>query len=387
MPLPFKSILFSASSHLTFPILLPFSTVTAHPDVFCAGGACCSNGDCQSCLPGQFAADFDQQCSNCSTGFYSIARAESCYGASECPRGTFIEPPNKCSECPAGLASPVGSISATNCSADADLALYPTSLPAFTASGTNSAQLNTVDVSIHACPGYTTVLSTCASDGGANAGYVNYLRLMNGAGSQVAAGFNSCEFGARITYVFTEACQTYVVKQGCYLDGSCSGTVSLTIESKKLPHCFIHQRYNDRAFNRLTSFLSSSLRLKTLLLLFSTLYLLSPVSYLLLFFCSLFFCPRRRISRRDGMRRAFIPQRSVCVSDLSGGPVGGGRLARVHRLCRRDLKRCDRGQQRRGDLVGGRLRILHGLRGRHVQRQHRVDERRRLRELRRWKVQ
>ena len=80
------------------------------------------------------------------------------------------------------------------------------------------------------------VLSTCTSDGGANAGFVNYLRLMNGAGSQVASAVNSCEFGARITYVFTGACQTYVVKQGCYLEGSCSGTVSLTITSENPPH-------------------------------------------------------------------------------------------------------------------------------------------------------
>jgi hypothetical protein len=78
------------------------------------------------------------------------------------------------------------------------------------------------------------MLSTGASDGGANAGSLNYLRLMNGAGSQVAAGFNNSDLGARITYFFTEACQTYVVKQGCYLDGSCSGTVSLTIECKCL---------------------------------------------------------------------------------------------------------------------------------------------------------
>jgi hypothetical protein len=122
---------------------------------------------------------------------------------------------------------------------DASYFAYPAKFPAFSATNTNNAQQNTVDVAIGVCGGYTAKFGSCIANGGSASGY-NNIRLYNAADTQVAAGglglysaggnfCNSDNHGAWFTHAFTGACQTYVVKQGCYYSYSCSGTVAITV--------------------------------------------------------------------------------------------------------------------------------------------------------------
>ena len=130
------------------------------------------------------------------------------------------------------MVSPVGSSSVLDCALQTDLAIYPAQFSPFTASITNSAQQNTIDEDMYFCVGYEIILSTCPEYGGTNADSVNYLRLLDASGVQITEAFNDCDLGATLTYAFTETCQKYTFRQGCFLDASCGGTASLIIESK-----------------------------------------------------------------------------------------------------------------------------------------------------------
>ena len=100
--------------------------------------------------------------------------------------------------------------------------------PYYSASNTNSATQNTVDQTIYMCSGSTVTFDLCGCSGD------TYLRLYNTAGSQAAydddSGCGLCS--AFSYYTGAEACQTYVLKQGCYDSGSCGGTVAVTVTSK-----------------------------------------------------------------------------------------------------------------------------------------------------------
>ena len=99
--------------------------------------------------------------------------------------------------------------------------------PVYSTTNTDSAQQNTVDQTFTACPGTIASFSQCSGDGGSCSGDT-YLRLFNAADSEVALDDDGC--GATggcsiITYTFTDPCQVYTLKQGCFGTGSCSGTV------------------------------------------------------------------------------------------------------------------------------------------------------------------
>ena len=112
---------------------------------------------------------------------------------------------------------------------------------AFSATNTNFAQQNTVDVNITGCVGYAVKFSSCNTDGGSAAGSNrNNYRLYNAAGTAVAVGgqginnqyCNADLWGAYITYVFAGtagSCQTHTFKQGCHEGYACSGFVNILV--------------------------------------------------------------------------------------------------------------------------------------------------------------
>ena len=94
-----------------------------------------------------------------------------------------------------------------------------------------------MDVYFKVCGGYTVKFSSCSQDGGSVSDYnYNALRLYNAAGTQLAAGGRditgySCwtNGGAWLTYAFTGACQTFVLKQGCSGGDACTAAVALVV--------------------------------------------------------------------------------------------------------------------------------------------------------------
>lgn len=100
----------------------------------------------------------------------------------------------------------------------------------FTASNTNSAQMNTTDYAIALNAGQLLTIGTCGMPGSSFSGDT-YLRLFNLSGSQVApANDDACgELGSQMVYTAT-AGRSYLIRVGCYSSGSCSGTVAWTIQ-------------------------------------------------------------------------------------------------------------------------------------------------------------
>ena len=178
-------------------------------------------------------------CEDCASGYYSIKGATSCdFTATTCPEATYAVHPNQCVACSRGLWSPVGSTGVSSCTAF----FLPTGglLPPFSGTNTNSATINSEDEPITVCPGVTLKFSSCSEDGGSTIdnhyySYIN-LRLYNEGGVQVTAGgYNLgawCGYGASMTYTFTQPCQTYKIRQGCYSSYSCSGRVAIVVTGK-----------------------------------------------------------------------------------------------------------------------------------------------------------
>lgn len=102
----------------------------------------------------------------------------------------------------------------------------------FSASNTNSAQQNTYNHFVFVEPGQTLDYGTCAVPGSAGTGDT-YLRVLTPWGVQVSAtddAGGTC--GALSHTTFTAPALTgalYEVRAGCYSSGSCSGTLSYTL--------------------------------------------------------------------------------------------------------------------------------------------------------------
>ena len=181
-------------------------------------------------------------CQGCPMGFYGKAEMTGIDDCTPCPRGTYndnIRDVIECAVCPIpGIGSPEGS---SNCFYQEDYIPFPSPLPAFSASNTDYARQNTVDQDIYGCPGIRLKMSSCPADGGSASYGYNNIRLYNSAGSQVAAGGwpigSYCGYGAYFSITFTEPCQTYTLKQGCYDYYSCSGTVAIVIEGECVVSC------------------------------------------------------------------------------------------------------------------------------------------------------
>ena len=96
----------------------------------------------------------------------------------------------------------------------------------FSANNTNSAQQNTVNQNISVVAGQKISVSTCDSTMDDT-----YLRLYGPSATQVAANDNGCFIGVASRLSFTSLTSgTYQIRAGCGYSGSCSGTVTWTVE-------------------------------------------------------------------------------------------------------------------------------------------------------------
>jgi hypothetical protein len=94
----------------------------------------------------------------------------------------------------------------------------------YSASNTNSAQQNTVNQTVALTAGQQIKLGSCGVTGSAFTGDT-YLRLFNGAATQVATNDDACGgLGSSITHTATTA-GTFQIRAGCYGTTSCTGTV------------------------------------------------------------------------------------------------------------------------------------------------------------------
>ncbi|AKJ07333.1 trypsin-like peptidase [Archangium gephyra] len=100
----------------------------------------------------------------------------------------------------------------------------PANSYAYTATNTNSAQQNTVNKTLTFAAGDVVELGTCGVDGATLDGD-SFLRLNNGAGTEVASNDDSC--GGRGSYIkyTVPAAGSFTIRGGCYSSGSCGGTV------------------------------------------------------------------------------------------------------------------------------------------------------------------
>ncbi|WP_324291449.1 pre-peptidase C-terminal domain-containing protein [Corallococcus sp. bb12-1] len=97
----------------------------------------------------------------------------------------------------------------------------------FTATNTNSANQNTVNHNVTLAAGQTLKFGTCTVPGSSGTGDT-YLRLYNGT-TQAASNDDACGTLSYASFTATTA-GTYQIRAGCYSTGSCSGTVSYTVQ-------------------------------------------------------------------------------------------------------------------------------------------------------------
>jgi hypothetical protein len=177
-------------------------------------------------------------CEECDAGTYSSSGASSScdFTNTTCPTGTYAVAPSSCESCPTFVWSPVGSTNVSACSSGSLYLPSRTPFLYYSAIDTDYARRYTIDQTFTGCAGYTMKFSSCSVDGGSASGYYNNLRLYNAAGSEIAVGGYGiglyCSNGAYFTYTFTEACQTYTLKQGCKDSDSCVGQVAISLIGK-----------------------------------------------------------------------------------------------------------------------------------------------------------
>ncbi|AKQ69517.1 Trypsin domain protein [Myxococcus hansupus] len=104
----------------------------------------------------------------------------------------------------------------------------------FSASNTDSAQVNTTDYAIAMLAGQTLTIGTCGQAGASFTGDT-YLRLRGVRGTEVAYSHGACGGqGSSITYR-APADGNYVVNAGCYASGACSGDVAWMVSGDAAP--------------------------------------------------------------------------------------------------------------------------------------------------------
>jgi hypothetical protein len=97
----------------------------------------------------------------------------------------------------------------------------------YSATNTNSATQNTVNVDIPMVAGQTLSIGTCGVPGASGSGDT-LLRLFDAFNTQVAANDDSC--GLLSFFAFTATTTgVYQVRAGCFSSNSCSGTVAFTL--------------------------------------------------------------------------------------------------------------------------------------------------------------
>lgn len=113
---------------------------------------------------------------------------------------------------------------------------FLTYCPYFTATGTSSATINTIDCKITICTLGLVTISTCPSSGGTCAsGNDIYLNLYDTKGILVASNDNYCGLCSEINYQPPAGtCQVFTLQQGCAGSSSCGGQVAIANGIAKL---------------------------------------------------------------------------------------------------------------------------------------------------------
>ncbi|HMG55352.1 MAG TPA: hypothetical protein VK601_17765 [Kofleriaceae bacterium] len=97
----------------------------------------------------------------------------------------------------------------------------------YSATNTNSATQNTVNVDISIVAGQTLSIGTCGVSGASGSGDT-FLRLFDASNTQVAANDDACGLLSFLTFTATTT-GTFQVHAGCFSSDSCSGTVAFTL--------------------------------------------------------------------------------------------------------------------------------------------------------------
>jgi len=95
----------------------------------------------------------------------------------------------------------------------------------YTATATNSAQVNYVDCTFSANGGIVIQISDCDAIRCGVTTNDQYIRLLNSAGTLVTFNDDSCQRCSLLTYTVPPgAMQTFTLRQGCFSTSTCSGT-------------------------------------------------------------------------------------------------------------------------------------------------------------------
>lgn len=102
----------------------------------------------------------------------------------------------------------------------------PTSLAPFSTSDTDTCRQNTVDATFPICPGSDLEIKACGVD---NCSGDTYFKLVDSQGVVKAENDDSCGLCSTIRYQHTGLeCGMYTLRQGCFSNGLCSGTTTIT---------------------------------------------------------------------------------------------------------------------------------------------------------------
>jgi hypothetical protein len=99
----------------------------------------------------------------------------------------------------------------------------------YTAAGTSSATVNTIDRSIFLQAGQTLIIGTCGVPGESFTGDT-FLRLLGPSGAQVAANDDSCGgLGSQIVFIVPTS-GVFQIRGGCFSSSTCRANVTWTID-------------------------------------------------------------------------------------------------------------------------------------------------------------
>jgi hypothetical protein len=100
----------------------------------------------------------------------------------------------------------------------------------YTAVNTHNTTVGYKTCTFLACNGFHVTASTCALDtfGMADCQGDTLLQVYDSSGSFVATNNNYCGRCAAVSFVVSDNCQKYTIREGCFGDGSCGGTVAVS---------------------------------------------------------------------------------------------------------------------------------------------------------------
>ncbi|AKT43155.1 DNRLRE domain-containing protein [Chondromyces crocatus] len=101
----------------------------------------------------------------------------------------------------------------------------------YSASNTSSATVNTVNHAVTIAAGQTINVGTCSVPGASVSSGDTFLRLYDGNGIAVAGNDDACGLASYFSYTVPPgAGGSFVIRAGCYSQGSCGGTVAYTVQ-------------------------------------------------------------------------------------------------------------------------------------------------------------